>query len=123
MSQSQASVSSFMRDMSWDDLASASSPSERTLVQDETFVLVASPPPPSKMDGGGGRQRLEIPTPSSTPGGVLNRTFNVGELLDGLSVTGPGTFLDGTSRPLNRTFRVRDRQSLENALAGVPLGK
>ena len=96
MTQSLASVASFVRDMSWDDLEAASSPSDRTLTLDGAIGIgvaseeadqmctedVLSAPPASQNtgDGGGGRWRLEVP---QTVG--LNRTFNADDLKKNLS--------------------------------------
>ncbi len=132
MTQSLASVASFVRDMSWDDLeAASSSPSDRTLTldcaigigaaseeADQMFtedVLSAPPASQNTGDGGGGRWRLEVPQT-----GGLNRTYNADDLKKNLSRafdsnrTGP-LDLKGSPRtePLDRTGPLDPTGSLD----------
>jgi len=115
MTQSLASVSSFVRDMSWDDLAAAASPGDRTLTQDDAFFrdepehmmteidsLLA--PAASVNAGGRGGRRLEVP-----PTVGLNRTYNADDLKANLdrtfdaNRTGLRTAALDRAGPLDRT--------------------
>jgi hypothetical protein len=118
MSQSQASMaSSFIRDVSWDDLNNNDVTSDRTLVQEVEEIEVIEIKPASNIgegvdgrgkwktenNGHGGRSRTFLAAERPDGGGCLNRTFD----------------LSRKGVPLNRTFRLRDGLQ-ENSPVSLP---
>jgi hypothetical protein len=129
MTQSLASVASFLRDTSWDELNASTSPAcaDRTLFQedalrlgDEKEIFEAFIGRQPEEDSG--LRRLESQQ-------SLNRTFSKADLERTLDLrrtetstpSHVGTAFNCTG-PLNRTFRVHKLLNLVESASAAPLG-